>query len=531
MRKEHFDLFVGREDAHISISKGGGTICEIQIMVERVTMQALLRGAIACAVVLWCAVAQADSLKHPSGFTFNLPDIGKNWEQEIKGDLIILSDESDTFPELTVYVFPAKQEGTLAEIQGRLQAEVARPGVALAGEAIKTVKVVAAKPETIADATALRGSCKLNADNAPFAIIQRGGKSLIAIGVPAPGTFQRATVNFREVVRGLQKGAGASTAKPAAAKPAADVSKIVAAMMPEIAIIKNVTATSTFVDKKKKNAYAPENVIWFDVAADKVLDSVPKTAWCEGKPDEGIGETLTIAFARPEHLDSIELAGGVWLTEKLFGANNQITSVEVSVDGKPSTVSLKAERAWVNVKIGRPVSTLAIKIASVKKGKMNDSCISGVRLHRGGGLEVAREAELPADAVAALPAGLAKIQAALLDPSYQSLQNVLAFPFTYDYSGGPKKAKYGSWKALEAVCKKSRGDGGTESKCPSATFFEEPQTSDAGKLTIQTIKTSELAIDFPPVGRMINTWRVKWRDGAWRLAAVENVEQTMGSPD
>ena len=35
MRKEHFDLFVGREDHHIaipSIRKGGGTMCEIQII-------------------------------------------------------------------------------------------------------------------------------------------------------------------------------------------------------------------------------------------------------------------------------------------------------------------------------------------------------------------------------------------------------------------------------------------------------------------------------------------------------------------
>lgn len=494
-------------------------------------MQALLRGAIACAVVLWCAVAQADSLKHPSGFTFNLPDIGKNWEQEIKGDLIILSDESDTFPELTVYVFPAKQEGTLAEIQGRLQTEVARPGVTLAGEAIKTVKVVAAKPETIADATALRGSCKLNADNAPFAIIQRGGKSLIAIGVPAPGTFQRATVNFREVVRGLQKGAGASTAKPVTpAKPAKDFTKIVAAMMPKFVIVKSITATSTFGGNKKK-AYAPKNVLWYEVARDSSIDSVPKTAWCEGTGSEGIGETLTIALAAPQLLESISIAPGVWLSEKLFKANNQITSLEVTLDGKPTTVAANAERKWVRVKVGRTVSTIAIKIAAVQKGKMNDSCISGVQLDAGWGAELVSAESLSSDAAAALPRDLAKIQAALVDPSYASLQNVLAFPFTYDYSGGPKKAKYGSWKALEAVCKKSRGDGGTESKCPSATFFEEPRTSDAGKLTIQTIKTGELAIDFPPVGRMINTWRVKWRDGAWRLAAVENVEQTMGSPD
>src|SRR5262249_30611244 len=37
MRQTHFDLFVGREDHHItlaSIEQGGGTICEIQILGE-----------------------------------------------------------------------------------------------------------------------------------------------------------------------------------------------------------------------------------------------------------------------------------------------------------------------------------------------------------------------------------------------------------------------------------------------------------------------------------------------------------------
>lgn len=210
-----------------------------------------------------CGVARADSIKHPSGFTFNLPDIGKNWEHEKKGDLVIASDETDTLPELTVFVFPAKQEGTLEEIQRRLQSELTRPGVSLDGEAIKTVTVGSAKKETVADATAVRGNIKLNDAKAVFAIVQRNGKSMILVGVPKEGIFERGVVNFRDVVQGLQKGSTSTAA--VAAKPAADFTKAVAEVMPELAIIKEVTATSTFIDKKKKNAYSPNNIVWFDV--------------------------------------------------------------------------------------------------------------------------------------------------------------------------------------------------------------------------------------------------------------------------
>lgn len=486
-------------------------------------MQALVRGALACAVVLWCAIAQADVVKHPSGFSFNLPDIGKNWEQEKKGDLFIVSDESDTLPELTVFVFPAKQEGTLEQIQARLQSEIARPGVSLDGEAIKTVSAVTSASETIADATAVRGTCTLNKTKAAFAIVQRNGKSLILVGVPKEGIFDRGNVNFREIIKGLQKGAGATVAaaKPVA-PPVPDSSKNIVKMMPSFIIVKDVTATSTFVDKKHKDAYAPLNVIWHDVVEDEEVGIVPKTAWCEGKPDEGIGETLTINFARPEQIDDISIAAGVWLNQKLFNANNQITALDVSVDGKVTTLKPTASREAVELKIGKPVSTIAIKIASVKKGKMNDTCISDVSLHRKGDTRTVDAKELSPEQLAALPANLAAIQAALVAPSYAALQNVLVFPFNYNFAWGPKKVKYANWKSLEAVCKatKTRDES---SKCPSGLFFKDDRADTT--LQFQTSTTGDLSIEFPQEGGWYDIWRLKWRDGSWRLSAIDGIKQ------
>lgn len=482
-------------------------------------MRALVPRALACAVMVWCTVAHADAIKHPTGFTFNLPNIGKSWEQEVKGDLIIASDESDTLPELRVFVFPPKQQGTLAEIQRRLATELPRPGVDLDGDAIKTVKVGDAKNETLGDASAVIGTLALNADKAAFAIVQRNGTSLILVAVPKAGIFDRGNANFRALLKGLQ---------PAAV----DVSKVVAEMMPEVAIVKEVTATSTYVDKKHKGAYDPANVIWHDTAEDASLGSVPRTAWCEGKPDEGIGETLTITFARPEKIDRIEIAAGVWLSEKLFNANNQITTLEVGIDGKTTTVKAPATREWLKVPVGRAVSAITLKIGGVKKGTMNDTCISAVDIRRDvgdAGFSVVSARDLGADAVAALPAALAKIQAALVDPSYVSLQPVLAFPFVYNYAGGPKKTKLASWQAVEAQCKatgKKRIDDPTSSKCPSGTFFTPPSRMNPvpGKLTL-TPRAGNLVVEFPVEGGIYNRWSLVWKDGGWRLTAIDYIEQ------
>src|SRR5262245_14233662 len=104
--------------------------------------QAMRALAIAVAVAaLSPAVAQADQIRHPAGFAFELPKIGKAWEQEPRNDLLIVSDESDGVPELQIFVFSPRKEGTLAEIEGRLATELARPGVSLAGDPVKTVKL------------------------------------------------------------------------------------------------------------------------------------------------------------------------------------------------------------------------------------------------------------------------------------------------------------------------------------------------------------------------------------------------------
>lgn len=98
-------------------------------------------------------------------------------------------------------------------------------------------------------------------------------------------------------------------------------------------------------------------------------------------------------------------------------------------------------------------------------------------------------------------------------------------------SGGPGKATYASWKALDAVCKKSRGDGSTTAKCPSALFFRTPKVRDPGTLEVEALGPNRLLVTFPPVGGSYDRWRLTWREGAWRLTAIDSIAQQRDEPE
>src|SRR3954470_6117866 len=85
----------------------------------------------------------------------------------------------------------------------------------------------------------------------------------------------------------------------------------------DILALSSITASSTLPNKSDR---------W---AARRAIDFSDDTFWCEGKPDEGIGETLTLSFALPTTVDSLSLELGVWKSDKLFTANNIPTKVEI----------------------------------------------------------------------------------------------------------------------------------------------------------------------------------------------------------
>src|SRR5262249_27779756 len=157
------------------------------------------------------------------------------------------------------------------------------------------------------------------------------------------GIFERGASNFRAIVHGLRAAGGDAAKPPPAAAPAA------ADLVPKLPLViaaREGTATSTFAHPPHPHAYAPWRRVQFAalIPRDDTDRWVPATAWCEGRPDEGIGEGITIALAAPTRIDALRIAAGVWKSTKLFVGNNQITSLEVSLDGKVTAVKVPGER-------------------------------------------------------------------------------------------------------------------------------------------------------------------------------------------
>lgn len=283
--------------------------------------------------------------------------------------------------------------------------------------------------------------------------------------------------------------------------------------LPELIAIREITATSTFADKR--GMYAAWRTIGYDAVLDaKTQEYMPTTAWCEGKPDEGIGEAVTLAFAAPTRLDQISIAAGVWRSEHLFASNNRITSLDVVIDGKATTVHPAATRKWLDVPIGRDVSTITIKIGAVAKGKMNDSCLSGISLSRKSG-DVTPVIGVDAAAVAELPRALAKLEQTL-GSDRAELDKLLDFPFTL------YKVKHANAKSIDAACHRQEAAGTFDSATPACPAPVAIQPGDNSAAVVTSPEPATVEVTLPSKRDVQDTWRLRWHDGGWHLMAITN---------
>ena len=138
------------------------------------------------------------------------------------------------------------------------------------------------------------------------------------------------------------------------------------------------SASSILIEPgKNESTYSPE----------KAMDKSNKTFWCEGKEDDGVGETLKITW-KPRVIEGLLVAHGVLLNKKYFEFNNRIKDYEATfflAGGREKTIKGNFKDydygRWERINLWGCTTGVEIKILSVYPGtKFKDTCISDIYL-------------------------------------------------------------------------------------------------------------------------------------------------------
>jgi len=115
----------------------------------------------------------------------------------------------------------------------------------------------------------------------------------------------------------------------------------------------------------------------------EIKDNDPKTAWVEGKADDGIGEWVEFTYDPPVILERISVINGYMRSETLYYANNRVKKIRISFDDgthfdqvlkdgelKPQIITLPEPKQAGKVRL-----TI---LETYKGSKYNDTCISEI---------------------------------------------------------------------------------------------------------------------------------------------------------
>jgi hypothetical protein len=450
--------------------------------------------------------ARADAIQAPGSWLFRLPSQAGGWHQDWVGKPLAgksvgpikrARDKKDAAT-LTIFVINADGAGTPAEIEARLPKFISVEGVEVDGAKITSAVFGKGKEEQLPvqvgfgsdskkEPVTLRAStATLNGKACLIAIINFEKTTNILVGVP--GTDAGKPL-FEKISRDLV----VNRQTPQKPKPPtiADVRSMFA--------VKSITASSTKAGKRFAAHQALANAPGFS--------RTRPSAWCEGKRDAGVGESLTITFAQPVEARSIDVTG-------LDGTNN-LTSVTIGLDGeKPVTLKIAGDR-WGSLTLTRKVTTVVIAIASATKRGANDSCLAVQFTERvdGSTWDVAALVGFDANALAALPDAITALQEALFEDGRAKLQPLVGFPFSNRHDGGKKKVVHKDWKSLAKACV---GDG-SAAGCPQTADnggpFLDPMAGAPGTLDLLFTRGYQATTEI--------VWRLKWSGSAWKLIAVD----------
>ncbi|MBX4912786.1 NADase-type glycan-binding domain-containing protein [Rhizobium bangladeshense] len=117
---------------------------------------------------------------------------------------------------------------------------------------------------------------------------------------------------------------------------------------------------------------------------DHLSDGRMSTAWVEGAPGDGIGETILMTFSRPTTARKLRLVNGYAKNADIFRKNNRVRTLQLTTSaGEIRTLHLSDNTSWQEFALSsaREIKWLMLKIISVYPGwKYQDTAISELRV-------------------------------------------------------------------------------------------------------------------------------------------------------
>lgn len=274
-------------------------------------------------------------------------------------------------------------------------------------------------------------------------------------------------------------------------------------------------------------------------AAWKALDGNAETVWCEGKPDAGAGQGITITFAAPVLVDSLALLTGVPATPELFEAHNVPDTVIVTTDDGRTLEGMDGSlveggfdhTGTVSVDVGPPaIRRLTISFGTVQKlASGNHTCIADVRVSSGGD-DLEPIVGLDRLALEALPPALAGLLDGFKRCDRVKIADRTQFPLAFDFlqpvapspengfTHGTRRAR-ASWRAaVDLAARCAAGDAAAPSVAADAEvdgIVYSARSAGPGELLFR-VDTREGEQD---------TWRLTYKDRRWKLTAISRLPE------
>jgi hypothetical protein len=255
-------------------------------------------------------------------------------------------------------------------------------------------------------------------------------------------------------------------------------------------------------------------------AAWRAVDGSTATAWCEGKGDDGIDETITLTLAEPIHVTRIDLYVGRHGSAKEFKNSNRPAKLFAQTaprTGEPMVMLAKAapmvseydQLVKLDLKTPRTIQVLELGLAGITRGdnaKDHQTCITEVSVVGDKGEIVTFLYGMPVDAMKQLPEALTALQAAVAACDAKALAAAVSFPLAHHVAAeeDSRTVKHKNAKALAKACKKRNFP-----RLPADAENADTTPSGFGRISLETGGSDVIRMD------------LQWNKGAWKLVSIE----------